>query len=274
MTTVQVTPEKEKRSGETRRRKAMNIDLGLKSICTLAFWRAVAAEFFGMVLFLLCVTTVAIPWAGQTVVEIGIGIGLSITSIAVMIGHVSGGHLNPAVTVGCIIGGRISVIKGLFYIIAQTLGGVVGTALTYACTPKAQRDQNNLGQTNLTSGVEVGQGFGLELLFTFILVFHVLSITDPINKMEKFGTCLGIGIVIWVCHVCLVPFTGCGINPARSFGPAIVMNKWDNHWIYWVGPIVGGILAPLVYNFIFYAEEEKYSEQAQTEINMKSDTAA
>lgn len=103
----------------------MNIDLGLKSICTLAFWRAVAAEFFGMVLFLLCVTTVAIPWAGQTVVEIGIGIGLSITSIAVMIGHVSGGHLNPAVTVGCIIGGRISVIKGLFYIIAQTLGGIL-----------------------------------------------------------------------------------------------------------------------------------------------------
>jgi len=262
-------------SGETRRRKAMQIDLGVKNICTLNFWRAVAAEFFGMVLFLLCVTTVAVPWkAGNSYVEIGIGIGFGITSIAVMIGHVSGGHLNPAVTVGCIVGGRISIIQGLFYIVAQTIGGVVGTALTYACTPKLMRDMNNLGQTNLGPGVEAAQGFGLELLFTFMLVLFVLSITDPINKMEKFGTCLGIGVVIWVCHVCLIPYTGCGINPARSFGPALIMNQWDNHWIYWVGPFVGGILAPIVYNFIFYAEEEKYSEQAQNEINMKSSTPA
>lgn len=253
----------------------MAIEVGVKEICTVNFWRAVAAEFFGMVLFLLCVTTVAIPWAaGNNFVEIGIGIGLGITSIAVMIGHVSGGHLNPAVTVGLVVGGRTPIIKGLFYIVAQVVGGVVGTALTYACTPKAQRDTNFLGVTNLGPGVKPEQGFGLELLFSFILVFFVLSITDPIKKMENFGTCLGIGVVIWVCHVCLIPFTGCGINPARSFGPAVVMNKWDNHWIYWVGPIVGGLLAPILYNFIFYAEEEKYSEQAQNDVAMKSDTAA
>jgi len=253
----------------------MAIEVGVKEICTVNFWRAVAAEFFGMVLFLLCVTTVAIPWkAGNNFVEIGIGIGLGITSIAVMIGHVSGGHLNPAVTVGLVVGGRTPIIKGLFYIVAQVVGGVVGTALTYACTPKAQRDTNFLGVTDLGPGVKPEQGFGLELLFSFILVFFVLSITDPIKKMENFGTCLGIGVVIWVCHVCLIPFTGCGINPARSFGPAVVMNKWDNHWIYWVGPIVGGLLAPILYNFIFYAEEEKYSEQAQNDVAMKSDTAA
>ena len=82
--------------------------------------------------------------------------------------------------------------------------GVVGTALTYSCTPEVMRRINNLGQTKLGSGVKVEQGFGLELLFTFILVFHVLAITDPINKTEKYGTCLGIGVVILVCHVCLV----------------------------------------------------------------------
>jgi len=253
----------------------MAIEVGVKEICTVNFWRAVAAEFFGMVLFLLCVTTVAIPWqVGNSYVEIGIGIGLAITTIAVMIGHVSGGHLNPAVSVGLVVGGRTPIIRGLFYIIAQVVGGVVGTALTYACTPKAARDMNNLGVTALGPNVKPEQGFGLELLFTFILVFFVLAITDPIKKMENFGICLGIGICIWVCHVCLIPFTGCGINPARSFGPAVVMNKWDNHWVYWVGPIVGGLLAPIIYNFIFYAEEEQYSEQAQNDINMKSDTAA
>lgn len=258
----------------------MNIDTGIKSVCTIKFWRAILAEFFGMVLFLLCVTTVALPWGNTGAntsannVEIGIGIGLAIASIATMVGPVSGGHLNPAVSIGMIVGGRISILQGLLYIIAQVVGGVVGTALTYACTPAAMRNVNNLGQTNLGPGVQPEQGFGLELLFTFILVFHVLAITDPINKTEKYGTVLGIGVVIWVCHVCLIPFTGCGINPARSFGPALVMNVWDNHWIYWVGPIIGGILAPILYNFVFFPEEESYSESPQADINLKGDTAA
>lgn len=269
------------RSGETRRRRGMNIELGHKKICTLNFWRAIAAEFFGMVLFLLIVTTVALPWkatdnspvdTSANNVEIGIGIGLAIASIAMMIGHVSGGHLNPGVTVGMIVGGRISIIQGLLYIVAQVVGAIVGSALTYACTPAAQR--GTLGVTSTAVGLKPEQGFGLELLFTFILVFLVFAITDPINKTEKYGTCLGIGIVILVCHVCLIPFTGCGINPARSFGPALIMDSWDNHWIYWVGPIIGGILAPLIYNFIFYAEEEKY-EATQAEIRMeKQDTSA
>ena len=107
----------------------MNIELGHKQMCTLNFWRAIAAEFFGMTLFLLIVTTVALPQGndGGNVssnnVEIGLGIGLAISSLAIMIGHVSGGHLNPAVTVGMICGGRISIIQGLFYIVAQTIGG-------------------------------------------------------------------------------------------------------------------------------------------------------
>lgn len=266
-------------SGETRRKKAMNIELGHKQICTLNFWRAIAAEFFGMTLFLLIVTTVALPQGndGGNVssnnVEIGLGIGLAISSLAIMIGHVSGGHLNPAVTVGMICGGRISIIQGLFYIVAQTIGGVVGTALTYACTTIDMRNMNNLGQTNLADGLKVEQGFGLELLFTFILVFLVFSITDPVNKVEKYAVCLGIGIVILVCHVCLIPFTGCGINPARSFGPAVVMNKWDNHWVYWVGPIIGGILAPFIYNFIFYAEEPKPSENGDIQMTKQEVSA-
>ena len=257
----------------------MSIDTGLDAIRTRNFWRAVAAEFLGSILFLVCVTTVAIPWPqpitpvdiASNNVEIGIGIGLSISSIAIMIGHVSGGHLNPAVSIGCIVGGRISILQGLMYVIAQLGGAIVGTALTYACSTPAARLANNLGQTKLAYGLAAEQGFGLELLFTFILVFHVFAITDPINKTEKYGTCLGIGIVILVCHVCLIPFTGCGINPARSFGPAIVMNAWDDHWVYWVGPIVGGVLAAIIYNFVFYAEE-KYSADTvpQNDVELKN----
>jgi len=246
----------------------MAINLGIDDLTTLKFWKAILAEFFGMIFFLLIVTTVAVPWnlgvdvAAQNV-EIGIGIGLAIATIAMMIGHVSGGHLNPAVSLGMIVGGRISVLQGLLYIPAQLVGGIVGSALTYACTPLAQRLQNNLGVTEPGAGVLTGQAFGLELLFTFVLVFFVFSITDPIKKVEAYGVCLGIGVCILVCHVCLIPYTGCGINPARSFGPAVVMGKFHaDHWVYWIGPFVGAILAALIYTFVFAAEEEKRSEEA------------
>ena len=80
--------------------------------------------------------------------------------------------------------------------------GIVGSALTYACTPELRRE--SLGATTLTPGLEPEQGFGMELLFTFILVFFVFSITDSKKNTEPYGTTLGIGVVIWVCHVCLV----------------------------------------------------------------------
>lgn len=228
---------------------------------SMNFWRAVAAEFFGTTLFLLCVTTVAINWTNSpgpgNNVEVGIGIGLSIATLAQAFGHVSGGHLNPAVTFGLAIGGRCSLVKGSFYIIAQTVGGIAGSAITYGCTPSRIVEVNKLGVNGLLNGVKVGHGFALEMLFTFILVFFVFSVTDPKKNVEPYGTTLGIGIAIWVSHVCLIPYTNCGINPARSFGPAVVMNLWDDHWIFWIGPLIGGLLAALLYNFVFYVEERE-----------------
>lgn len=103
----------------------MGIDTGINGIRTLSFWRAVFAEWFGTTFYLLCVTTVALQWGqkGDDYVRGGIGTGLAITSLIVMIDHLSGGHMNPSVTIGMIVGGRISILKGLFYIIAQVAGG-------------------------------------------------------------------------------------------------------------------------------------------------------
>ena len=108
----------------------MKIKLGIEEIATFNFWRAVAAEFLGCLLFLLAVTLVALQWSSDERVdvsanniEIGIGIGLSITSLATAFGHVSGGHLNPAVSFGMILLGRVSILRGIMYIIAQLVGG-------------------------------------------------------------------------------------------------------------------------------------------------------
>lgn len=109
----------------------MKIKVGIDEIATVNFWRAVAAEFLGCLLFLLAVTLVALKWihtpekvdVSANNIEIGIGIGLSITSLATAFGHVSGGHLNPAVSFGMILLGRVSILRGIVYIIAQLVGG-------------------------------------------------------------------------------------------------------------------------------------------------------
>ena len=116
----------------------MAIDLGLDRIKTKDLWRAVLAEFVGSTLFLLCVTSVALSWGNSSGnvsannVEIGIGIGLSIASLAQAFGHVSGGHLNPVVSVGMIVGGRINVLQGVLYIVAQVIGGEHAVSFFFA----------------------------------------------------------------------------------------------------------------------------------------------
>lgn len=245
-------------------------EIGIEEFVTFKFWRAVLAECFGMVIFLLSVSLVAQGWgtpidAAANHVEIGMGIGLSITTIAVMIGHVSGGHLNPAVSLGLIFAGRISIARGLFYIPAQMAGAIAGSAIAYGLAPA----DAGLGTVGLHSTITPAQGFGLELMFTFVLVFFVLSITDEKKKVDPYGTVLGIGLCIVVCHLILVPMTGCGINPARAFGPAVIKNKWANHWCYWVGPIVAAPLAAFLYNFIFFEEAKEEAAYIESAIPMK-----
>ncbi|XP_057293301.1 aquaporin AQPAe.a-like [Hydractinia symbiolongicarpus] len=233
----------------------MNIDTGLNELSSQKLWRAVFAEYLGCMFFLLCVTNMVTI---GNYVGIALGVGLAIASLAQAFGHVSGGHLNPAVSLGMIVGGRISIIKGLLYIVAQCAGAVAGSALTYGLM--SVELEQKIGVTRVNKDITSGQAFGLELLFTFLLVFFVFSITDEKKKVEPYGITLGIGIVVTVAHFALIPYTGSSINPARSFGPALILNDWKDHWVYWVGPMVGGAVAPLVYDNFLYVDDEKNND--------------
>ncbi|KAE9590903.1 hypothetical protein Lal_00023200 [Lupinus albus] len=167
--------------------------------------------------------------------------------VAVSVGaNISGGHVNPAVTFGAFVGGNITLLRGIVYIIAQLLGSIVASLLLTFVT--------GLGVPAfaLSEGVGIGNAVVLEIVLTFGLVYTVYATAvDP--KKGSLGTIapIAIGFIVGANILVGGAFSGASMNPAVTFGPAVVSWTWTNHWIYWVGPLVGGGLAGLIYEVLF-----------------------
>lgn len=226
------------------------------------FYRAVFTELFGTAVFVYLVTSVLInlnptSTGAASIVQIAFAIGLAISVLAQTFGPISGAHFNPAVTIGLLVKGDVSIIKTIFYVVAQHIGGVVGAAITYSVTPASRR--GNLGSVAISSEINEAQGFFVEFLLTSLLMFTVLASTSKDHGRKDFGYAngLAIGISITVAHLVGIPYTGACINPARAVGPALVINFWPTHyWLYWIGPILGAIFASVLYRFIFSIEDQ------------------
>lgn len=188
-------------------------------------------------------------------VRIALAFGVTVATMAQSIGHVSGCHINPAVTAGLLFGRKIGLVKSIFYVVAQCLGAVIGAGLLLVLAPENMRGADGLGKTALGEGVTAGQGFGIEFLITFVLVMVVFgAAADDNNAPNVKGSApLAIGLSITTCHMFAIPFTGSSMNPARTFGPAAILSDFTNHWVYWVGPILGGICASIVYQMVLMA---------------------
>jgi len=178
----------------------------------------------------------------------GIALAHGLT-IAVMISAtaaISGGHLNPAVTIGLLSAQKIKVTQAVNYIAAQCLGGIVAAALLKICIPATALAAVNMGTPALAPGITVGMGLLTEIILTFFLVFVVYG-TAVDHRAPKVGG-LFIGLTVTLDILIGGPITGAAMNPARHLGPALLGGGLDNLWLYWVGPVIGGILAALCYN--------------------------
>ncbi|KAF7381491.1 hypothetical protein HZH66_013885 [Vespula vulgaris] len=212
--------------------------VGLEEVAKIEFLLPLFAEALGTFLLVLIGCASCITWVeGQspTVLHIAFTFGLAVAALAQFLGPISGCHVNPAVTVGLFVSGNCSFLKTLCYIVCQSCGAIAGAVVLKMLTP-AQQVNQGLGATDLAQGVEAGQ--------------------DPKRSDTKGWAPLAIGLAISVSHMAAVPFTGSSMNPARSLGPAVILTYWSNHWVYWVGPIVGGAVAGGLYKMGFRSTKE------------------
>ena len=191
----------------------------------------------------------AIKTVGNDLLAVALAHGLTIAVFASATMAVSGGHLNPAVTFGALVGGKIPFGDAILYWIAQLAGA---TLAAYACGALLGTEAVAKGTPQLAVGVGMGQGIAIEAILTFFLVFVVYGTgIDP--RGPKIGG-LAIGLTVALDILFGGPLTGAAMNPARTFGPALAAGVWDSHAVYWIGPLAGGGLAGWVYNTFLLKE--------------------
>ncbi|TQE13137.1 hypothetical protein C1H46_001221 [Malus baccata] len=234
-----------------------------------SFYRAIIAEFIATLLFLYVTVLTVIGYKQQTDTTLngnqcgGVGIhgiawafGGMIFVLVYCTAGISGGHINSAVTFGLFFTRKVSLMRAILYMVAQSLGAICGVGLVKAFQ-SAYYTKYGGGANKLADGYSTGTGLGAEIVGTFVLVYTVLSATDPELKARNSYVPvlaplpIGFAFAVFIVHLATIPITGTGINPARSFGAAVIYN--NDKWIFWVGPFIGATIAALHYQYILRA---------------------
>jgi aquaporin TIP len=215
-------------------------------------FRRAAAEFvgtFALVFVGAGAVLVAAPSSGAANLEIALAHGLVIAVMASAVGHISGGHFNPAVTLGFLVTGRLSPVLAGAYWLAQFVGAVVGAALLkWIFTGEAEA---TLGAPAVGPGIEPEAALIIEAILTFFLVWVIFATAaDPRGTFKSIAG-LAIGFTITFDALMAGPLTGAAMNPARAFGPQLLASSWDDFWIWYIGPLAGGVLGALAYEWLY-----------------------
>jgi MIP family channel proteins len=221
-------------------------------------FRAPLAELVGTFAFFFigagAICTDAYTRGGVGLVGIAAAHGLILSIMISSLGAISGGHFNPAVTIAFAVTRRIDVVQAVFYVVAQLVGAVIAGLLLRAIFagvfPEAVIGPAHLGTPGLARDVSFGTGILIEAVLTFFLVTAIYG-TAVDERAPRSIAGFGIGLTVGLDILMGGPLTGAAMNPARTFGPAVAAQFWDNHLVYWIGPIVGAVVAALLYENVF-----------------------
>ncbi|MDM8161565.1 aquaporin Z [Labilibaculum sp. K2S] len=222
--------------------------------------KKLVAEFIGTLWLVLggcgsAVLAAAYPELGIGFVGVAIAFGLTVVTMAYAIGHISGCHLNPAVSIGLWAGGRFELKDLGPYIVAQVLGGIAGAGILYLiASGKAGFDMGGFAANGY--GEHSPGGYGMlaallcELVMTFMFLLIILGATHSEAPAGFAGLAIGLGLTL--IHLISIPVTNTSVNPARSTSQALFVGDWalDQLWLFWLAPIAGAILAGLVYKYM------------------------
>ncbi len=183
--------------------------------------------------------------------------GLVLMAMIYATAHISGAHVNPAVTFAMWLTKRIKAVQAILYVVSQLAGAAIAGLLLRVIFTKT----TNLGATSLASGVSLLNGFIIEAVLTFFLVFTIFGVAVD-KRASGHHAGLAIGIVLVFDILMGGNMTGAAMNPARSFGPAIASGFWQNHLVYWIGPLVGASFAALLYQGLFLTKLKDKGEKS------------
>jgi aquaporin Z len=223
--------------------------------------KRLTAEFIGTLWLVLggcgsAVLAAAFPALGIGFVGVSLAFGLTVLTMAFAIGHVSGCHLNPAVSVGLWAGGRFPASDLIPYIIVQVLGGIAGAGIVYVIASghpgfdlAGGLASNGYG-AHSPGGYSLSAGLLTEIVMTFGFLFVILGATHG-NAPKNFAP-IAIGLCLTLIHLISIPVTNTSVNPARSTGPALIVGGWalSQLWLFWVAPLIGAVLAGFVYRWV------------------------
>ena len=220
-----------------------------------------AAEFIGTFWLVLggcgsAVLAAAFPGVGIGLLGVALAFGLTVLTMAYAIGHISGCHLNPAVSVGLAVAGRFKWADLLPYVIAQVLGAILGAGVLYLIASgkigfdvKAGLASNGFGEHS-PGGYSLQSALVSEVVMTFMFLLIILGATDKRAPAGFAPVAIGLGLTL--IHLISIPVTNTSVNPARSTGPALFVGDWalSQLWVFWVAPIVGAAIAGVVYRWL------------------------
>ena len=222
--------------------------------------KKLGAEFIGTFWLVLggcgsAVLAAAFPDVGIGLLGVSLAFGLTVLTMAFAIGHISGCHLNPAVSLGLLVGGRFPAAELVPYIIAQVLGGLAGGAVLFVIA-SGQAGFETAGFASNGFGEHSPGGYSLtsalvtEVVMTFMFLIIILGATDERAPAGLAPVAIGLGLTL--IHLISIPVTNTSVNPARSTGVAVFEGGWaiSQLWLFWIAPLVGAALAGLVYNWL------------------------